>query len=67
MCNFFWFLLLLLLFFLSLFFSLLQTGGLRFSVIPPLRKNTKGMFAMAAITLPLSIFSRSFYKGDKIV
>ena len=36
-------------------------------VIPPFRKNAKAMLAMAEITLPLYIFSCSFYKGDEIV
>ena len=48
-------------------FSSLQRGGLRFFVMPPFRKNTKGIFDMAAITLPLCIFPRSFYEEDEIV
>ena len=68
MCNFLLLLLFLLLsFLLCLFFSLLQRGGLRFFVMPPFRKNTKGIFDMAAITLPLYIFPRSFNKEDEIV
>ena len=66
MCNFvFVFVFVVIVF--ALFFSLLQRGGLRFFVMPPFRKNTKGIFDMAAITLPLYIFPRSFYEEDEIV
>ena len=63
---------LLLLFLLCLFvFSLLLRSRSEIfcnqCVIPPFRKNAKAMLAMAEITLPLYIFSCSFYKGDEIV